>query len=874
MALVLRTDATAGPELLGGKAAALARLARADLPIPPWFVVPPPPDVEAPVPGLVPELETACAALCPDGALLAVRSSASEEDGAGHSFAGQLESFLFVSPRDVPARLRDVWRSGTSERVQAYRRERGLPGPPRLPSVLVQRMVCADVAGVAFGADPVSGRRDLAVVSAVFGLGTGLVSGECDADTWRVDGRGTIVERTIARKLRAHRPHPGAPEGVRAEAVGEAEAARPSLSDDEVAAVAALARRCGQAAGRPQDIEWAIEKGRLWLLQSRPITSLGQVADPEGVLNVWDNSNIAESYSGVTTPLTFSFARTVYEGVYREFCRMMGVSPARLAAHDLVFRRMLGLVRGRVYYNLLSWYRTLALLPGYKANRRFMEQMMGVKEALPDEMMAGETAPTRAERIADGLHLARATAGLVVNHFRLPGKIDRFYVRLAEALAPATPPLGDMKPEQLAAHYHELEGRLLTRWDAPLVNDFFAMIFFGVLRGVCAKWCGDQDGTLQNDLICGDGDIVSAEPARRLREAAALVTPHPALGTLLREGSLMDVEDAVGRLPELRARCDAYLERFGDRCLEELKLESPTLHDDPLLLYRAIGLLAESSPRGGAGAAAPGREARQGAVQRAREALGGNPLRRALFFWILRHARDRVRERENLRFERTRLFGRVRRIFVELGRRYHELGRLDDPRDVFYLEVDEALGFVDATATTTDLRALAALRRAEFALYREGPPPSGRFETRGPVPVGNAFRGKTSADAGATGEERRGLGCCPGAVEGRARVVRDPRGVRLERGEVLVAERTDPGWILLFPAAAGLVVEHGSLLSHSAIVARELGLPAVVSVPGATAWLRDGDLVALDGSTGVVRRLAAAGSAGPPSPEADVGRPA
>jgi pyruvate,water dikinase len=229
-------------------------------------------------------------------------------------------------------------------------------------------------------------------------------------------------------------------------------------------------------------------------------------------------------------------------------------------------------------------------------------------------------------------------------------------------------------------------------------------------------------------------------------------------------------------------------------------------------------------------------------------------VRRLVFSWVLDNARARVRGRENLRFERTRLFARVRRIFVELGRRYHALGVLDDPRDIFWLEVDEALGYLDATSAITGLKAQAALRQAEFAGYREGPPPDGRFETRGPVHVGNAFRARASPPS-AGGEERKGLGCCPGIVRGRARVIVDPRGAQLERGEILVAERTDPGWILLFPAAAGLVVEHGSLLSHSAIVSRELGLPGVVSVPQATAWLRDGDLVELDGSTGRVTRL-------------------
>ena len=120
-------------------------------------------------------------------------------------------------------------------------------------------------------------------------------------------------------------------------------------------------RQTGRYFHRPQDIEWAIAYGRLYLLQSRPITTLGQIPEPDGVLNLWDNSNIAESYSGVTQPLTFSFARKAYEEVYRQFCHFMGVPKTKIAQHHDTFARMIGLIRGRVFYNLLSWYKVLAL---------------------------------------------------------------------------------------------------------------------------------------------------------------------------------------------------------------------------------------------------------------------------------------------------------------------------------------------------------------------------------------------------------------------------------------------------------------------------------------------------------------------------------
>src|SRR5207253_2447696 len=147
---------------------------------------------------------------------------------------------------------------------------------------------------------------------------------------------------------------------------------------------------------------------------------------------------------------------------------------------------------------------------------------------------------------------------------------------------------------------------------------------------------------------------------------------------------------------------------FGDRCLEELKLESPTLFDDPLTLIRSVGQLARRLAEGGTRPpVSQEAEIRQAAEARVRSALGWRPLRRLLFAWVLKNARARVRDRENLRFERTRLFGRVRLIVVELGRKFYALDRIDEPRDIFYLEVEECLGHVTGTGTTTDLRGLA-----------------------------------------------------------------------------------------------------------------------------------------------------------------------
>lgn len=831
------TDPRCSSASVGGKARALHALAAAGFPVPSFVVVLPSAcstsdfAVSA---ALAAQLLSTAARL---GPRVAVRSTAGDEDGGEHSFAGQLESHLNVTPAGVPSRVADVWRSGFSERVLAYRAERGLASDSSAaPAVIIQRMVAADTAGVAFSIDPVSGRRAHATVAAVHGLGESLVSGERNADTYTIDRSGLVLTRALS------------------------DPQAPALTDAQASAVAALARRCAAHFGRAQDIEWAFAGDTLYLLQSRPVTTLARVADPDGALLIWDNSNIAESYCGVTTPLTYSYARYIYEEVYWQFCRLLGVPEKKLEANADLFGRMLGLVEGRIYYSLVDWYRAIALLPGFTWNRRFMEQMMGVKEEMPAELLPRVTAAGLGARLADLGHFVSTVFGLLRARRRLPRTQRDFRARLDAALATPATPFADQRPDELAAAYRSLERQLLTRWDAPMVNDFFAMLYHGVLRSLCTKWLGAE--SLANDLVGGSGGLISTEPARLVEQLAALAAQHPAL-----LAALVSADPAVFALSlrdpahaAFATAYAAYLDRFGDRCMEELKLESPTLHDDPAPLLRSIAALA-SRP---AARARPRHAAREQAEARVTTSLSAHLIRRLLFNRVLRRTRGYVRDRENLRLERTRLFARVRTIFLALGHRLAELGALAAPRDIFYLTVPEALGYVEGTAVTTDLRALVSLRRAEFARHEAAPAPADRVETRGTVYVGNPFTaprrskttGSAASDAAANHPDlRQGLPCCPGIVRARARVVLDPRGVTPTPGEILVAARTDPGWVMLFPAAAGLLVEHGSLLSHSAIVSRELGLPSIVAIPGLTTWLRTGDLVEFDGAAGTVRRI-------------------
>jgi rifampicin phosphotransferase len=831
MNFVLEGEALTDAALAGGKGAALAKLGAA-FPVPAFFVISADAfDADGMKAAARADVERALAGL--GSGPFAVRSSGREEDGAGAAHAGQFATELNVPVEAVIEAACRIWRSGFTETLAQYRRAHGLSDAPQPPAVIVQTMVAARAAGVAFSADPVTGERSVAVISAVAGLADRLVGGEVDGDSYRVDGQGRTLETQLV-------------DGA------------PVLAEAERAMVAALARRAEQHFGQPQDIEWAIDGAGLRLLQSRPITTLDHrtqgapaaSAGDQADLVIWDNSNIVESYPGVVSPLTFSFARYVYSHVYQAFALLMGVKPDVVADRRHVFEIMLGRVEGRVYYNLLNWYRALALFPGFKANRAFMENMMGVSEALPKELAEAIAPPTtsRAERARDQRRLARVALGLVAHQMRIRRTIRAFYGRLNEALARDDASIARMDLPQLAAEYRALERRLLSRWDAPLINDFLCMIAFGVTQKAMAKWGGAAGEAYMSAMLIGQGDIISAEPARRIREMGAVAARRPDIRARLGAGDAQ----AVRADPDLARLFEAYLQKFGDRCTQELKLESRTLHEDPTQLVLAIG--AAASKAGGAGSPAPTSVSEGGGQAGELREVIQSPLKRWAARKLLEWTKARVRDRENLRFERTRLFGRVRRIFLAIGARLTEAGALGAPRDVFHLTVEELLGAVEGSGVTHDLKALARLREAELERDLARPDPPERLEMRGAHILAShaeAYRAPT----GAGDEVRKGLACCRGVVTAKVRVIEDPRVEALAPGEILVARHTDPGWIAVFANAAGVIAERGSLLSHSAIVAREMGVPCVVAVKGVTRWLSTGDTVRLDGGAGTVERV-------------------
>ncbi len=790
----------------------------------------------------------------------AVRSSAIDEDGNDFSFAGQFETCLYVKPGNLADSIKKVWLSAFSKRVLSYRKKHGLGNHFGI-AVIIQEMIDPEVSGVGFGVNPILGDREEKVISAVFGLGEGLVSGALDADTFFIKNNSGknipkdseltkiySIEKQIAEKKHAQVQSENG--GIKMIGIEKTRQHLPCLSDARLMELANILEKLQAETGKPQDIEFVVAKQKIHLLQTRPVTNLDKVADKKGEYILWDNSNIIESYPGVTTPLTFSFIIKVYEAVYRQLIKLFGVSDGVIAANADTFSNTLGLLNGRVYYNLLSWYKMLALLPGYSLNAEFMETMMGVKERF--ELPEGE----KISRTKAWFQIIVMVFSMIKSLVTLPKERRKFIAQLDEIIAAYKEiDFSKKRPDELMRLYMDFENILLVKWKAPLVNDFFSMIYFGILKKLTSKLKISKNPNIHNDLLCGSKDIISTEPIHQSLEIATLILKNKAAKQLFLEEDPQTIWGILktNKFPEVKRVFDAYLTRFGERCVGELKLETTSYNQDPTLFVKII----KSYIKQGTTIHSTNPDIEKMLRTKAEKAISAKLKNKPLKFWfftyILNKTRSLVSSRENLRYERTRAFGMVRAIFTAIGKKFFAEGIIENPRDIFYLTKEEIFAFIQGTSVNANLKKLITCRKEEFEGFAKMNPPSERIPTYGIVNHANDFysKEKTQIIEG----DLEGIGCCPGSVKGKVRVVGNPYEIDGLNGDILVTTNTDPGWVVLFPTASAIIVERGSLLSHSAIVSREMGIPCIVGVTGLLQTLKGGDMIEMDGATGRIKIL-------------------
>ncbi len=883
-----------GTPSLGGKAEQLLRLEALGAPVPAWFAIPT--DLFASLaselvrPGLVrlmtasdedvpaiarslrcaveelslpldaiAAVESALERLTSQGkgrdVAFAVRSSAAAEDSSADSFAGQLETFLNVAAADVVSCIRSCWASAFSDRAVRYARARGQLESLTSVGVLVQLMVNSVASGVLFSANP-TGSLDELVIVAGYGLGEGIVTDKVECDTYTLDTQEGCWLLDVGRKHRRVACDDVRGVGTRVVSVPPDQVDAPVLSEEQRDGLAKRAQQLSQTLGPHLDIEWSFDSsGKLWLLQARPITSI-----PSGRATVFDNSNIVESYPGITLPLTASYVRTAYAKLFAAAFRQLGVAPAALRAHESSLANMLGYADGRLYYNLTSWYRLFRLIPGTARYVPVWEEMLGIAAGA-----SRRETPRRQPLLQRAFALLRLVSALV-SSFALLGRRMRAmryeFLKTQEEFRALD--LSVLDAHQYEDEYRRMLGPKLRGWEHTLLNDGYAFIFSALARALLRR--SGLDEQLFGALLAGDEELESVLPVRRSVAMAEWLRANPASAVRLRpcvEAPLARLEAELARAENeaLAAQFRAHLEHFGDRGIEELKLESKSFRDDPRLLLRVV-LGYVDADVGVQEMIERERAIRAVAEAQVLKVLRWRLFRRTALAFCLAMARRSIRFRESSRLDRGRAFGMIRGLFAGLGTHLVRAGALAAAEDVYYLRVDELFDFVSGMLFERQLHPIVERRKLEFGRYQQAVPLR-RFRTSGPVGANTVpLQRKGSPTSSSVGEDKwQGLGCSAGTLCAEAVVITNPHTAGDVRGKILVTEMTDPGWVFLMVPAAGLVVERGSLLSHTAIIGRELGKPTVVGVRGISTQIQTGDQLEIDGRSGTVRRLSRASSA-------------
>lgn len=665
--------------------------------------------------------------------LFAIRSSFEVEDDDESSFAGQFETFLNVERKNVFSYVDKV--------KESYKK---LNITNTASKVIVQEMIQSDYSGVIFTANPTGILNEMVIVAGE-GLGCNIVEDKIAATTYyyNVDDKNyyfeneTILNQTI-------------------------------LNDLIKAAV-----KIKEIFQKDMDIEYAVKDDNIYILQARPITTLKY-----SKTIILDNSNIVESYPGISLPLTQSFAKQVYADVFKHCIYHLSQKDKNLVnSMSDHLDNMLACTNGRIYYNINNWYLIIKLLPCSEKLIKIWQEMLGVENKYVNDEKMPVTLLTKIKIVISFLYYLQSTPKSMK---KLNRKFEDDFMIFKEQVK------AQNSITDLLATYRAIEKAISSDWYITLINDMYTFIYTGLL---------------------------SKKEKEKLNDIKNLESMKPvvALNTLIR---VYKEEKKSNRFHQL---FQEYIELYGDRCLGELKLETQTYRVNPDLLLEYIQNHDETC------------------LDQSSTDIKVNRK--------LKKAKLGIYNREISRLNRTRIFGLARSIFLKIGEILVKEERIEKREYIFYLFLEE-INEKDCYTELVNKRKIQYKKNETIPAYS-------RLVYADQI-IEKHFENINMLN---NHDNLFGIGSSLGIVEGEVVVVKDADSNIDVKNKIIVAESTDPGWVFLIKDAKGIIVERGSILSHTAIITRELKKPSIVNVKNATSLLKNGDYVQVDAYKGIVRRI-------------------
>lgn len=670
--------------------------------------------------------------------LFAVRSSFAEEDSTETSFAGQFETILNVKRNEILQAVRKVQDSVYADNVRYYKKE--LQKADKM-QVIIQEMVQSQFSGVIFTSNPTGLLNEMVLVVGE-GLGDRVVEDRVDTVTYYYHKEDGIFYSNQ--------------EG--------------SLPEYLIKELFEQAKKIEQIFQTPMDIEFGIQDEVVYILQARPITNINY-----DNLIILDNSNIVESYPGISLPMTQSFVKEIYYKVFKSLVLRLTQDGKLVEGMDGLLQHMTDVANGRIYYRISNWYDVLNLLPFSKKIISIWQKMLGVSNTEVHFNIENISLKTKCKVCKSFVQLL----------YSVPRQMEELNTYFTKKLPIYRKQLEQAETiEQLLIFYKQIKEDLVTRWDITLANDMYAFLF----TALAGK---------RNKDIANIKNLESMKPVHEIQKILRIVEQY-------------------GYHEEYEAAKKAYIDQYGDRCLNELKLETMTYRTNPELFDAYIRSQIITN------------------IEEHQDAPSKN--------FFVQRAKCGIMNREISRMNRSRIFGIMRDILLKIGQIMVSQGQIEKQQDIFYL-------FMDEIADQREYIELVNQRKVEYQGYEKLPMYS-RL-----VFMDHIVNKETSHVQSATLSNENqllGIASSRGCVTGEVIVIDSARQDIDTTGKIIVTKTTDPGWVLLIKNSLGIIAENGSILSHTAIITRELKKPSIVNVKNATTILKTGNIVELDAYKGEV----------------------